>query len=330
VESRIVFLVKRPSIGAVGEKRSIRLLLSLTVVAALLGCSTAMTSSPGADSQSAPASPSSSRFIASVSQTPTVDPRQQPAPSPDQEHLAFSDYAADTYLWINLDPESTFKGRFAFAVGSRGLYWGDGPADFTSQPDGSVEVSYDGPGWNDPAGTFEPLLWRSETHGDPSPVPLGVDGVVGVDRSTASVELFADGQVYELNDGPPIAGADAAIAQIAALVEAEDWPALHLRIHRSIRASIDEAEFMSRMTSGMLAYGSITSATVTSGANVSDSGLGWDFATAGLDITFSMDGRSATYPVTVVLMADADGWWLSSISQINPNPSPMISATAAP
>ena len=201
------------------------------------------------------------------------------------------------------------------AVEGRGLYWGTEPANFTSQPDGSIEISYDGPGWNDPDGTFDPLLWSYDVTDEPSSMPLRLHGVVGADRSTASVQLFADGQTHELKDGPPITGADAAMIEIAELVEAKDWRSLYLRIHERSRAFY-EAEFVSEMTDGMAAYGEIRSATVTSPARVGDTGLGWDAASAGLELTFLKDGRAETYRVNVTLVTDGDSWWLAGISPI--------------
>jgi hypothetical protein len=259
-----------------------------------------------------------------------VDPRNLLVELLDPHALAFADRTAGAYLWINLDPTSPYEGTFLYAVEDAGLFWGDGMATQTTRPDGSVEVRYHGLGWNDAIGTFDPLLWSYDLNGDPSAMLLQLRGVVGADRSTASAELVADGQLYELNDGPPIGGADAAIAEIAALVEAEDWRSLYLRIQKSFRDSINETRFVSEMTNGVLSHGEVASVVVTSEPTVTDSGMGWDVARAEFDVTLVKDGRPSTHSVDVEVVADGGTWWLTSISRLSPDASPTISATAAP
>ena len=239
--------------------------------------------------------------------------------------FAFADRAAETYLWINLTPGSPNEGRFVYAVDGAGLFWGAGPAVVTAHSDGSVGVSYDGPGWHDATGTFDPLLWSYRVNSDPASLQLQLSGTIGEDRSTAALELDAGGQLFGLNDDPAISGADAKIAEIAGLVEAEDWSSLYLRLHESFRAAIGETSFVSGMTSNMQSFGSVASVEVTTAATSADTGLGWDVATAGLDVTFTKDGRSATYSSSVEVLADGGTWWLTNVRSITPDTGPPVS-----
>lgn len=312
------------------QNRSLPLLLSLTVVAMLLGCSMPSASSTEVSPQATQESTAPSNTVAGAARTPTVDPRNQLVELLDWQAFAFADRTAGVYLWINLNPTSRYEGTFLYAVEDAGLFWGDGVATPTSLADGSVEVRYDGLGWNDAIGTFDPLLWSYDLNGEPSGMQLELHAVLGANRSTATAELVANGRRYDLNDGPPIAGADEAVGDIAELVDEEDWRSLYSRIHDRVRDSLDETRFIAEMKKGTQQYGEIVSVAVTSETTLSDSGTAWDVGRARLAITFAKNGRRETYPVTVALIADAGTWWLSGISQINPDTSPLPSASGTP
>jgi hypothetical protein len=157
-----------------------------------------------------------------------------------QQAYAFADRSAGTYLWANLGSTSPNVGRFIFAVDNAGLFWPNEAAAVTVLQDGSVELSFDGIGWMDASGTFDPLLWRYQVQGTPATTPLQLQATIAADLTTASAQLTAGGVVYHLNDLPIADGADAAIAEIAAYVEAEDWIALYDRLHEPFRLAIDQ------------------------------------------------------------------------------------------
>lgn len=249
--------------------------------------------------------------------------------APQWPSRGYADSANETYLWINLGADPDTRGRFIFAVGGAGLFWGDQAATLTVEGDGSTTASYSGAGWLDSTGTFDPLLWRFEVLRDPVPTTVALTASLSADLSSATAQLAVGQATYPLNDGPAPTGADGAAGDAVALLEAQDWVALYGRLHPDLRAALSEQQFVSDVSNSFIPFGDLIGAEITGATIVEYTGLGWDVAASPIEVTFAKNGRQPSYPSTIRLMADGGAWWLSGIDEITPDVTPP-SSTAGP
>ena len=235
----------------------------------------------------------------------------------------YSDPAADTYLWINVGADPTGSGTFVF-VADGILFWGAGGATLSDQPDGSTLATYVGPGWRNPDGTFDPFTWHLAFGPTVEPLNLSLDAHLEPEGTT-SATLVAGGVTYQLDSVRIVAGADVALAEVVALLEAEDWQAVYARLQSRLQTAWSEADFVAAMSSATAANGSIDDITIVTGPVLDPPANGWDIARSEIDVTMLKDGRLATYGTQLDLVYDGS-WRIARLGSIEPDAEPPASS----
>jgi hypothetical protein len=295
----------------------LRALLGLVLIGVLTA--SACTQAPGVTSPPSPTSPGNSPEPTSNA-TPTPAPASRPSGTPEaaEDIVTFADQDAERYVRIDLAAAPSSPGLL-FMDMDDGLFWPVAALDTEAGPDGSISISYRGPGKHNPDASFDPTTWFFMMGPTVTEVDLEISGTLSADRSAANITLRSGAVAYVLEDELAAPDVAAVLAAVIRDLEAEDWAAIYARMHPVSRGGMTEAQFVDGMVKATAAYGSVASVELVGPLTAGPSGTGWDVARNDTRVTMRRDGCDTVFTSTIELVSDG-GWRIASLGEMKLDP----------
>jgi hypothetical protein len=186
--------------------------------------------------------------------------------------------------------------------------WPKGRVQTTPREDGTVQLSYDGIGYQDarvrPGGADEnPAL-----HLPPLPqVPVRLAGQVDAARHVASVDVWVNGEHHHIGSAGQVSGAQGVVDDFLTSLRTGNWNKLYSVESTYMHNAGRRSDFMTQLANGG-AVNTISDARVVGPTAYSTSDAGVSYVRAPIRVTYG-DGPAATQvPATLVLAVDAGAW----------------------
>lgn len=228
------------------------------------------------------------------------------------------DLANGVHFLVVTDPSNPFYGQFGFAKYGVGIYWASG-ASVSSNPDGTRDVTYVGPGFFDPTAEIDLFLGLHVPSGARNPVSLDLAVELTTANGAGAGRLIADGVSYPIATVSDVPSPDAAIQSIVAAAAAGDWSVVHALFIPQVQAGVTQAAFETEMEDGIAAFGSVTDVSTTGPSTRYDL-VSWQSADVPIEFTFDVGGDVVVRPSRIELVYMNSAWRISSLDELGAAP----------
>jgi hypothetical protein len=220
----------------------------------------------------------------------------------------FVDPSSNSYLDVQLDSSTKSYGSFSAVLPGQGRVWPKALVQTTKRDDGTVELRYDGTGYQDPGvqpggGDEDGAVRRPP----PPRVAVRLAGQVDPVRHVASVDVWVNGQRHHIAADGQVGGAEDVVEDFLVAMRTENWNKLYTIESSYMRNGSKRATFVTDLTNGG-AVTTITDARTVGPTVHSTTDAGASYARTPIRLTYG-DGAEATkVEATLVLAVDAGSW----------------------
>jgi hypothetical protein len=191
---------------------------------------------------------------------------------------------------------------------SEGRVWPKALVQTTQRADGTVELRYDGVGYQDPdvqpgGGDEDPALHRPP----PEQVPVRLAGQVDAARHVASVDVWVNGEHHHIATTGQVSGAEGVVEDFLTAMQSGNWNKLYTIESPYMRNGSKRATFVTDLANG----GAVTtiSDARTAGPTVhTTTDAGVSYARTPIRLTYGEGAEATQVEATLVVAVDAGSW----------------------
>jgi hypothetical protein len=221
----------------------------------------------------------------------------------------FVDPSGSSYLDVQLDSSTKSYGSFSALLPGQGRVWPKGRVQTQQRADGVVELSYDGPGYQDPnahpGGGDEPVAALRPP--PPLVLPVRLAGQVDAASHVASVDVWVNGQRHHIASAGQVSGAEGVVEDFLTAIRTGNWNKLYTIESSYMRNGSKRATFVTDLSNGG-AVTTISDARTTGPTVHTTDDAGVSYARTPIRLTYG-DGPGATkIEATLVVAVDAGSW----------------------
>ena len=203
--------------------------------------------------------------------------------------VGFRDQASGAYLRIDLTTSDATAGEFYFSAPGVGLALPAAKASLQMRSAHDEQFRYDGAGTVFAAAVVSSDIIQPVATGPSSAATVRVIGHTDAASQTATVEVWVNGQHFNLKAAPAPHTADATVAAVITALKATDLGALYDLADISLRNGLTREQFVTKLgaTGG---GGSVTGVNVTGATSYITTSAGADFALTPITFDYTKAG----------------------------------------
>jgi hypothetical protein len=222
------------------------------------------------------------------------------------QSLGFRDQTSGAYLRIDLQAGDPGLGQFYFTAPGTGLARPAGVASVSPTSAHDVQFRYDSNGSLNATGDLSSDFDQPQATGASTPATIRLIGHVDPAHQTATVEVWINGQHFNLTASPAPQTAATTLAAVLKAMRATDLGGLYDVADPSLRGGLTRDQFVAKVaTTGT---GSVTAVTVLGATTYLTTSAGVDFALTPVTLSYTSNGTPASVQAHIRLIFTGGQW----------------------